>query len=268
MSDSRQSIKDALRRMSRSTSVEQLRKKGVQKVNILGLDRIAALIEEAVRRSLKDRMLGVESDEVAEQAKSRFIELYRSNANLRRDNEAIDERRRQAESELDKLRRDLSAQQQALRDKLDEAIDEEADVAAENARVKGRVRALFKELAEHPGRELADIQAQVMDLVLDLVGEERRATADATAALREREVDQLQRRISKLSDALDRTEQRLVEAAQGGGDESGLASIYREVQGLSSRDRNFEKKKELMANIFQANLVMQKSAKVESTTGR
>ena len=42
--------------------------------------------------------------------------------------------------------------------------------------------------------------------------------------------------------------------------EAGIASVYREVQGLSDADNQFGKKKELMADIFAANLQLQKKS--------
>ena len=40
--------------------------------------------------------------------------------------------------------------------------------------------------------------------------------------------------------------------------EVGVSSVYREVQGLSSDDINYQRKKELVYEIFRANLELQK----------
>ena len=57
MASLKSSLKDAVRRLAFSTSVDQLKKRGVKNVNVVGLDRIVQLIEEAVHRSLKNRLL-------------------------------------------------------------------------------------------------------------------------------------------------------------------------------------------------------------------
>jgi hypothetical protein len=53
----KETLKDAVRQMSFRTSVDKLKKKGVQNVNVLGIDRIISLIEAAVHRSLKSRLV-------------------------------------------------------------------------------------------------------------------------------------------------------------------------------------------------------------------
>ena len=80
-------------------------------------------------------------------------------------------------------------------------------------------------------------------------------------ALQDREVGNLQRRIQKLNDTLAATEQRLASATSSKKVESGISSIYREVQGLDESDAQAGKKKELMADIFRANLKLQKRSR-------
>ena len=43
--------------------------------------------------------------------------------------------------------------------------------------------------------------------------------------------------------------------------ESGISSLYREVQGLSTDESQYEKKKGLMDDIFQANMALQQGAR-------
>ena len=83
----------------------------------------------------------------------------------------------------------------------------------------------------------------------------------ARRALQDREVGNLQRRIQKLNDTLAATEQRLASATSSKKVESGISSIYREVQGLDESDAQAGKKKELMADIFRANLKLQKRSR-------
>ena len=95
---------------------------------------------------------------------------------------------------------------------------------------------------------------------MDNVGTERRSAEAARKALRDREVENLQRRIQKLSQSLDQTEHRLKQVAAMKDIDQGISSIYREVQGISAEDDSFGKKKELMSAIFEANVALQKKA--------
>ena len=54
------------------------------------------------------------------------------------------------------------------------------------------------------------------------------------------------------------TEQRLQQVAAMKQVDGGISSIYREVQGVADGDGQAGRKKELMAEIFKANLKLQK----------
>ena len=92
----------------------------------------------------------------------------------------------------------------------------------------------------------------------------QRKVEDEKAALAEREgiykreIDNLQRRIKKLSESLGVTEEELKRAYKLKSVDQGLSSIYRDVQGLSPDDNNFEVKRDLMSAIFNANMDLQK----------
>ena len=73
-----------------------------------------------------------------------------------------------------------------------------------------------------------------------------------------REIDVLQRRITKLSQSLGLTEEVLRRVKQGEKLDTGLASIYRDVQGLDDDEPDADLKRELMSSIFEANMGLQK----------
>jgi len=64
----------------------------------------------------------------------------------------------------------------------------------------------------------------------------------------------LERRIRKLMTHLDEAELELARAAQRSAVDPGIASIYRVVQGLAGTDEIASRKRELMADLFRANL--------------
>lgn len=255
MSGFKDELKQAVRQMAFRTSVDSLKKKGVQVVNVLGIDRIIALIEEAVHRSLRSRLAGIERDAVADATKAEFLRLLRSNEDLQRQKTEIERLKERAEEEVDQLRRELAAGRHELQLKLDEGgIAAASRYEGENVAIARKVAEVLGALAGSGNLSLATAQEKVFELVMDVVTDERKASEFARRALHDREVELLQRRVAKLNDSLSLTERRLQEVAAMKNIDDGISSVYREAQGLSADAAQAGKKRELMAEIFQANL--------------
>jgi hypothetical protein len=254
------SLKQAVRDMAYRTSVDALRKRGVEHVNVLGLDRITALIDEAVHRSLKSRLVGIEREAVADATKAEFLRLLRSNEDLQRQKGELEQLKERAEEEIDTLRREIDGQQQALQLRLREAAAAQAGrYEGENAAIAARVAEVFTTLVQERGTpSLAEVQEKTLAVLLEVVTTERRSAEFARQALRDREIDNLQRRLHKLNDALAQTEHRLQQAAALKSIDQGISSVYRQAQGLRADEQNYARKRELMAEIFAANLRLQK----------
>lgn len=256
MSELKKSLKEAVKKLAYNTSVDQLKKKGVKRVNVLGLDRIVSLIEEAVHRSLRHRLLSSEREEIVDATKEEFLRLLKSN-------EELSARTQAAEEESNNLRIQLDRLQEELTERLNEAeIQRQETYEGEDAELRARIDQVFH--SKHSA-DPAELQAAVMGLMQNVVDTERKQTVAAQEAARDREVDQLQRRIKKLSETLETTEQTLDKVASMKTVDEGVSSIYREVQGLGDGGETVERKKALMADIFQANVALQKSSRSEST---
>lgn len=260
MAGLRDSLKQAVRQMAFRTSVDDLKKKGVHQVNVLGIDRIIQLIDEAVHRSLKSRLVGLEREAVADATKSEFLRLLRSKEDLEREKSELERLKERAEDEVDVLRRELEQQQQALQLRLDEGgLQLHTRYEGENAAIAAKINEVLKAaVSGGAGKSLSSLQEAVFALVMDVVTDERKSAEAARAALRDREVEVLQRRITKLNESLQHTEQRFREVAAMKSIDDGISSVYREVQGLRSDDAGSKRKKDLMAEIFKANLKLQK----------
>ncbi|HRV81176.1 MAG: diguanylate cyclase [Planctomycetes bacterium] len=74
----------------------------------------------------------------------------------------------------------------------------------------------------------------------------------------QREIDNLQRRIAKLTQSLGVTEQEILRLQSMKDVDEGIASLYRNVQGLGGDSARAELKKDLMSAIFKANLDLQR----------
>ncbi len=256
----KESLKDAVRQMAYRTSVDSLKKRGVQQVNVLGMDRIVSLVEAAVHKSLKSRLVGMEREAVADATKAEFVRLMRNNEDLQREKSEIEQQKERAQEEVDIMRREIAQQEQALKTRLDEgALEVASRYEGENAVIAQKVADVMRSLQSQGG--LAGAETKVIELVMDIVQDERKEAEEARAALRDREVENLRRRITKLNDSLAQTEHRLQSVSAMKNIDDGISSIYREVQGLDASDQQAGKKKELMSEIFRANLELQQKVK-------
>lgn len=255
----KETLKDAVRQMSYRTSVDKLKKRGVQNVNVLGIDRIISLIESAVYRSLKTRLVGIEREAVTESTKAEFLRLLRSNEDLQREKTQVEKARERAEDEIDFMRRELGEKRTALKVKLEQdSIELATRYDGENELIAKKVAAVVSSLVEAGDVSTGAIEGRLMELVMDVVSGEREEAEAARKALKDREVGNLQRRIKKLNETLSSTEKRLSNVSAMKSVDDGISSIYRDVQGLDETDSHAGKKRDLMADIFQANLKLQK----------
>jgi len=130
----------------------------------------------------------------------------------------------------------------------DQALDEE---------LEDGVRKLFHEHG-YGGRRAADLQESLVAYVLASSRSQRWEHVKDRLGEHRRQIDLMERRIHKLTAALDRTEKALHQVIQARQlDEAGIASIYRQVQGLSAMDAQLHAKREMLKAIFDANLVLQ-----------
>jgi len=72
-------------------------------------------------------------------------------------------------------------------------------------------------------------------------------------------VDILERRVRKLRAALSKMETDLADLARQAEIDPGLASIYRDVQGLSSEESERERKSALLTQIFEQNVALRRA---------
>lgn len=263
------SLVDAVKKLAFKTSVDQLKQRGVKQVNVVGLDRLAALIHEAVKKSLQHRLAGLDRDAIADQTKEEFLRLLRRNETLEKERDEISKLRERAQKELETLRSELDAGKRALDVHMQSAALGEAErYAGENAAIARELEGIFSAHAMQAVPDLAKLRDEVLASTVALVDRERKATLQAREVARDREVELLQRRIEKLKTALTDNENLMARAANLAPGDPGLASIYKSVQGLAPDASGFERKKDIMSGIFQANLSLQKKAATAGSDGK
>jgi hypothetical protein len=84
------------------------------------------------------------------------------------------------------------------------------------------------------------------------------AAASITVPQDSGQVERLERRLKKLLSTLEETERRLDEVSRTKGVELGVPSAYRGVQGLSSVDKDFDLKRDMMRELLDANIKLRK----------
>jgi len=150
-------------------------------------------------------------------------------------------------------RRELAELEQRLREA--QAAASHAPAAALDSAVLARaLEADLEELLRAP-----DPRASLAGVVEREA--ERRAQAIALALAQEHDkADLLERRLVKMRAELATMERALAELERRAATDDGVASIYRTVQGLSPNEPTRDVKRELMQQIFEANVKLQLGA--------
>jgi hypothetical protein len=124
-----------------------------------------------------------------------------------------------------------------------------------------RIRADFDRLGAGM-HAMKVLRETAITVILETLRVERsKAGTSAYAKLSPQEltkIDNLERRIAKLTSSIAKTRAALARVASMKDFEPGIPSIYRQVQGLTSLDEKFGVKRELLSEIFDANMQLQK----------
>jgi diguanylate cyclase (GGDEF)-like protein len=144
------------------------------------------------------------------------------------------------------------------RGRLEALVDEQGDFAA-------AVSQITDEIIERAIREAREEWAKSLP-----PADDQRATgpnpvqqdeAEDEAATYKKQVELLQRRLAKLTESLGLTEQELARVRRMKAVDTGIESVYRDVQGISADGEQSEMKRELMSQIFAANLDLKQRKK-------
>ncbi|MFQ5506241.1 MAG: hypothetical protein ACE5F1_15845 [Planctomycetota bacterium] len=254
-------LKDAIRGIGHRATVDQLKRKGIDRVQVVGLDKIAALIEAAVHKTLKHRMMGFDGlethGEIAGATREEFMRLMRSKEKLAKEREELSAQKRELEDVIDRLRRERLSMRKKLRERERslESIRQNLGRKEDRAFISE-----FEELFEEEGRASPEeLRERALALVLGKLNFERDQMKKPEIRAEQEDIHYLHQRISKMTDALHATESQLRELLRAKSIDPGISSLYREVQGLSEEDDLFEIKKGLMDSIYEANLELRKS---------
>jgi hypothetical protein len=246
-----EALTEAVRQFASPTTPEQLEHRGLRHLRHVSIEQVSAMIEKAVNRTIMERTLGgVEGDlsKLVESAQFGLLGLMKGVEDVDATRGAISRSRTQLQSELAQIRRRrVAASATPPPDPDDPTVKKMAALIHET---------FGKILARSP--ESLAVERAFTERALVLLEEMRRRTAAAQIRDREGHIDLLERRVSKLVQSLETTEEMLKRIAAMKDVDPGVASLYRVVQGLSLGESNRELKMEMMKMIFNANVALQK----------
>ncbi len=260
------------RQQQADPATQQLRSEA-RRMNLVGNAQLGSAIAEAVREGLSEQFVFEEEQlraAVETIGRGLFLRLKSQSKSVR----GLPKQAFLREVEEDK--RKIVAESERARKELEQLLSELQERSSEVGRMQANLVRESRESAIVEDRAIADyiaklfegcqtpedyerVREQVTSLTLGSLQEERDKSIEAQLAESRKEVEQYKRRISKLTNSLELTEEELKRIAAAKNIDLGVQSIYRTVQGLSSGDDDYETKKELMSSIFQANLDLQKN---------
>ena len=162
---------------------------------------------------------------------------------------------REVERELDKLREEVDSQIQEIQEfqsKLFADVESKEELWGNQLITK--VIELFKREAKSEG--VLRVEKEVIALLKSELAAWRETSTASRMIESQKTIDNLERRVVKLTESLGLTEAELKRVAQMKNIDLGVASIYRNVQGLSAEEAGAEQKREMLKNVFEANMAL------------
>jgi len=257
-------IMEMMNRKVRSSTLRDLKRRGLQRVSVLDLSDLNGMIQDAVSRTLQELGIGLRSRELRTQSdrvRDAFLQIVQERDLLERSQADL-------ETELAQLRenfRQLSLKVTVQKDVL--AREEGRRIEEEGAPISPRRMKNLKESLNSRLKRLfrdADIGQELVTAAIETTGalieEERRQAVAEAEAEQESKILVLKRRIAKLLVKLEETEDVLASMADAETDaeQKGVPSLYKRVQGLQKDEKYREEKKEALSKIFSLNLELKK----------
>ena len=251
-------LNDALRSMGRPVSEEELRQRGGQLRAISGA-KVSRMIEQAVNRTLMQRTLNVSPDELRQlvyQARGEWKRLLQAHRVLSASRAKVQEDKRELEDVLARLQEERGSGDGPHRSVEELLAESEERGARREDQLEHELRGLVRSLAS--GADARHVEEEVVRRSIAALRATRAQAREERLRLHTDQVDKLERRVAKLLESLEETEEMLRRLQASRTMDEGLPSLYRVVQGLSEDEENRALKKELMAAIFEANLTLQR----------
>jgi hypothetical protein len=269
-------VRKALLASSNRVQVAQLARQGKKTVSLLSKERMADLIDQAVRQLVgrfRDAAIGAtpvvapSDDKNAVEKLQELLQTYEETSKAKADLEVS---RQVLHEELDDIRKSIAHEKARAEGLIEEDLDHvtylgTADFDREIKAIIGRVFDTRKSVlaaSEPPEvmKELAGLQPPVQDLVFKVIKEQRERFRVRTGAgakqisLLEKRIEKLYSQLAALENALGMISNSKVQNNQA------ILNAMRQL-GLVNDDKYYEKKREMLKFVLDTNKDIRKSAK-------
>ncbi len=256
----------AIRSGAYHTPLKNLERQGYRTVTVLPAQKLDEIVSKAVEITLREYGLPLDAETVrglSNDAKVAFVNLVRERDKLRETNEALEAERQQLARNEEMLRHEMvHAEERLAEHKQQGAPQAPVDASSFEERVRHAARGKLEERLQRIGNaaganvgiEMRALANEIVGLAGRLLGDENAAQEEKGRREHEEKVQLLERRVRKLQTSLAETQSMLERLQSERVAESGVPSVYREVQGLSPSENRFEQKRMLLAEIFKLNV--------------
>jgi chaperonin cofactor prefoldin len=256
----------AIRSGAYHTPLKNLERQGYRTVTVLPAQKLDEIVSKAIELTLKEYGLPLDPEAVrglSNDAKVAFVKLVRERDALRQTNEALERERESLGRNENHLRAEIEQAQRLLAEQKQHGLPEvpveasgfeETLRTAALARVEEALRRLGRNADPRVTSEIGALSNEIAAIAGRLLDQANNENVEEARRRHEERVNLLERRIRKLQTSLSDTESMLQRLQQAANEDKGVASIYREPQGLAPSDDRFEQKRHLLAEIFKLNV--------------
>lgn len=242
------------------TSVSKLRREGYRTVSVLQVSRLEELIGAAIERVMTDVTADPATGRrMARGAQVEFLRMLGERDSLSRATEELKREQNNLVENLGSVQGALAEARQELEQELVQQ-DQESFGELQTA-LDERLQELFARFGDsNPDAGSAakwqgSLQPALRDAMLALLGTALRRRPGPESETSGAKVEVLERRIRKLNASLDEAQEMLIRLRENRDqEEAGVASMFKEAQGLRGTEKDFEQRRDLMKEIFQINL--------------
>jgi hypothetical protein len=274
-------VQGMIRQASKRVSVDKLVQQGKKYISVLSKDRIDELVNQAVKniadkyRALAAGVTGLDAGQVEAESRQEFQELLQTYQNTAKAKTDLESSKQALDAELEEMRKDLEKQKALADGRLSEEAEKalivgfkefERELDKQVVKVFEKRKLILQE-SESPEAvaELKGVEGAIRPIISRLVAAEReRFTMSGgqsrETAMMEKRIEKLYAQIGALEAALKTITSSKVYSNQQ------IQNVLRQL-GLAQEDKNFEKKKEMLKFVLNANQDIRSKSKALEEKG-
>ncbi|MHC4944812.1 MAG: hypothetical protein ACYTG7_17495 [Planctomycetota bacterium] len=251
-----------LRHRVRHTSLRRLGQAGMKNVSILNLKDMKCLIQEAVNNTLSDFGISLSQEEleqINDRTREEFLRILTDRDDLKASMKNMETELKNLKDNFHLLRTELEVNQRLLVKEEQRVIEENiTPLSPENMEsLEASLAARWNDLLTEYNAD-DTLKDKAIRFTLNLIAKEREKAMFEARGSQEDRVENLKRRIAKLSRKLEETEDLLERVKTERRIDRGVPSEYTNVQGLSPDAHYQEEKAALLKEIFTLNMDLKK----------